>query len=489
MALACGEVLGRYEIVRLLGRGGMAEVYLANMRGLGGFVKEVALKCVLPELVAEAELTQMFLDEARTAARLQHPNIVQVFDIGQEGNQLFFAMEYVRGTDARAVLREAQGHAVPLGRAVAIALGTAAASHHAHELGVIHRDISPSNVLISSAGIIKLADFGIAKAASNRNVTQSGVVKGKLGYMSPEQCRGGALDRRSDIYSLGVLLYQLSTGRLPFAETNPLAFAKTLATRDPPPPTQFVEGYPTELEQIVLRAIARDPANRFATAAELERELAKFSTQYGLDVSPRALAADTEPTSNDAALASLSPSFVTASVAFASSPEPTAVTVAASPRRRRRPRAVVGLAVVATAIGAALVAHRVVSSGSSGAPVASPPAMPPVGAGAQPPTHARADEPVMPAVATPAPAAPPPPTPHARTQPAEREAAQRDVGKRDPARAQTGRARARKSSNSLEKPPVAKPPVAKPSVAKPSASSEQLSTSPDDPLPGAWRPN
>ncbi len=481
MTLAGGEVLGRYEIVRLLGRGGMAEVYLAHMRGLGGFVKEVALKCVLPEVQAEADLTQMFLDEARTAARLEHPNIVQVFDIGQEREHLFFAMEYVRGTDARALLAGAQGRAVPLAQAIAIAIGTAAASHHAHELGVIHRDISPSNVLISSAGIVKLADFGIAKAASNRSVTQSGVVKGKLGYMSPEQCRGRALDRRSDIYSLGILMYQLTTGRLPFAETNPLAFVQRLATQDPTPPTQFVDGYPAELEQIVLRAIARDPADRYATAAELERVLERFATRHGLDVSARALAMAGESHSvagtNDA---SLSPSFVTASVVSAASPELTVATTAmpVRPARRRRPRAVLAIAVTMTVLGGAFVAHRMTSTHSDTPPTRQSQQSPPPQPSAQlsipsarPPSTSAVDAPPLaPAVASPATAAPAAAAPPARTQPTKRDVA----SKREPVRAQSTRTRARKSSEPSK---------------QPAARSTDVPTSPDDPLPGTWRPN
>ncbi|MBA3817273.1 MAG: protein kinase [Deltaproteobacteria bacterium] len=496
MALVAGEILGRYEILRSLGRGGMAEVYLAQMRGLGGFVKEVALKCVLPDLLAEPELTQMFLDEARTAARLEHPNIVQVFDIGQEGGHLFFAMEYVRGTDARTLLRTTDaGGALPLGPAIAIVLGTAAASHHAHERGVIHRDISPSNVMISSAGIVKLTDFGIAKAASNRNVTQSGVIKGKQGYMSPEQCRGRTLDRRSDIYSLGVLLYQLTTGRLPFAETNPLDFVEHVLTRDPVPPSRLVERYPSTLEEIVLRAIAREPAERFATAAELERALEEVVRELGLDVSSRVLAQTTE-LDRDVSSAPLSPSYETASLAPSYETAPSAVLTAVtvpharrlapepptiaqpSPRGARGRRAAIGGAILAAAIGGGLAVHYVVGNSSSRPPSASsnepsssaahdkiskPPSMieRPAGGALLPATSdapsRRGVGPTPPSpestlLATPEPRAPEP---------------------RAPARAQSGRARSRPRVDVIK---------------KPAAPSAAPSTDPDAPLPGTWRP-
>jgi eukaryotic-like serine/threonine-protein kinase len=474
VALLAGDVLGRYEIVRLLGRGGMAEVYVAKMRGIGGFVKEVALKCVLPELLAEAELTQMFLDEARTSARLEHPNIVQVFDIGQETGHLYFAMEYVRGSDVRALLGRAETDRAPvaLGAALAVASGTAAASHHAHELGVIHRDISPSNILISSAGTVKLTDFGIAKATSNRNVTQSGVVKGKLGYMSPEQCRGKVLDRRSDIYSLGILMYQLTTGRLPFAETNPLAFAEEVLRRDPVPPSQLVAGYPSKLEQIVMRAIERSPDARYRTAAELQHDLSVVVRELGIDASPAVLAACVASAPVDIS-APLSPSFVTASLDAPADPltdnSPTVPSTPlardlVTPRKRRWP---IGLAIAATAVAGGFIVHRVMRTSSHGAPAMT--IMP------QPSSSDHTPAAPPPAEATETAVRDMPPAEPATTRPESSERA---------AQAMPTTASAPSKRESTRRSSVR--PKTKQVKNEPSGSG--LSNDPDAPLPGSWRP-
>ena len=225
----------------------------------------------------------MFLEEARLAAQLDHPNVVQVHDIGQEGGEYFFTMEYVHGETLLAILREgaAAGDELPLALAVFIASEVAAGLHHAHErvgfegkrLELIHRDMSPSNVLVSFEGAVKVADFGIAKAAESAHKTTSGARKGKTAYMSPEQCTGNALDRRTDIWSLGLMLYEMTTGQRPFRGTTQFTLMEQIVRGTPAPPGELVPGYPAALEAVVLRALARDREDRPATALELRESL------------------------------------------------------------------------------------------------------------------------------------------------------------------------------------------------------------------------
>jgi serine/threonine protein kinase len=219
--LVPGQRLGRYQLIKRLAIGGMAEIFLARVVGLEGFEKRVVLKSILAQHATDEEWVQMFLEEARLAATLQHPNIAQVFDVGRDRNVHFFTMEYVRGADVRRIMKAAERRGgVPLEVAVAIVIGAAAGLHYAHDktddagrpLGIVHRDVSPANVLVSEDGAVKVVDFGIAKAALRRAATRTGTIKGKAGWISPEQCRGDRLDRRSDIFALGILLYELTTG-------------------------------------------------------------------------------------------------------------------------------------------------------------------------------------------------------------------------------------------------------------------------------------
>jgi serine/threonine protein kinase len=287
-----GSRLGRYELVRRLAIGGMAELYLARTGGVGDFNKLVALKRILPQLAATEDFRRMFLDEARLAATLHHPNVAQVFDVGSEGDELFFAMEYVDGQDLGRVMRAAaaRGVAMPLEVAVGIVMGVAAGLHYAHErtdergqpLHIVHRDVSPANVLVGKDGAVKLVDFGIAKAASQRTLTRQGLLKGKVAYMSPEQCMSRPIDRRSDVFALGILLYELTTGTTLYAGESDYAILHQIADVDVPRPSSRAAGYPPALEQIVLAALRRDPAARIPTAEALQLDLETFARQNDL---------------------------------------------------------------------------------------------------------------------------------------------------------------------------------------------------------------
>ena len=310
-----GQWLGKYEVLGLLASGGMAELYLARGRGLDGFEKLVALKRVLPHLARDQEFVGMFLDEARLAGTLDHPNIASVIDIGRAQGNYFFAMEYVHGRDLRSVLREAApGDGLSLACGLAIVTQAAAGLHYAHErrdpdgrpLGIVHRDVSPSNVLISYDGGVKVIDFGIARVAAHDRTTVAGVRKGKIGYMSPEQCLGYPMDRRSDVYNLGILLYETTTMRRLFAPDNEFAVMNRISRGDVTPPSKVVDGYPEALERIVLRALARDADERYPTAAELQNDLELFAQTEGMRVSPTVLAGTMHALFGDVAYPSVS---------------------------------------------------------------------------------------------------------------------------------------------------------------------------------------
>jgi hypothetical protein len=288
------ETLGRYQLLRRLARGGMAELFLARATGLEGFEKLVVVKRILPVHAAEGEMVRMFLQEARLAATLHHPNIAQVYDIGEAAGAYFFSMEYVDGVDLRWLNQQV----VPVEQVVAIAIGTAAGLHYAHErtdarghpLGIVHRDVSPSNVLVGRDGIVKLVDFGIARAADHRHDTRPGMLRGKVAYMSPEQCRGQPLDRRSDLFSLGTVLYELATGTRLFDEESDLATMNRIAAGDVPPPSARRPGFPRRLEAVLLRALAADRQRRYQTAQELQLELESWARDEKMVTSPLALA-------------------------------------------------------------------------------------------------------------------------------------------------------------------------------------------------------
>lgn len=283
---------GRYELLGRLGSGGMAEVYLARAVGLEDFEKIVVLKRVLPDRVDDRSYAAMFRDEARVAATLEHPNIVHTHDIGIKDDECFFTMEYLHGEDLKAILAASNKarEQLPLELALQIAVGCAAGLHHAHEqtdyaghpLNIVHRDVSPSNIIVTRQSGVKLIDFGIAKAASDKEHTGVGVLKGKVAYMSPEQCRGEVLDRRSDIFALGIVLYEMITMERPFRAPNVLGTVHKLLGSEPAPPRQLRPDCPPELERIVVKALQKDVRERYQTAFEMQEELEMAARDFQL---------------------------------------------------------------------------------------------------------------------------------------------------------------------------------------------------------------
>jgi len=279
--------VGKYELVRKLAIGGMSEVFLAKFEWAQGLEKTVVVKRMLSHMAEDPNFVAMFLSEARLASQLNHPNIIQILEFGESDGHSFLAMEYVDGPSLRTLSRtfQRQGVPLPLSHCARIVACCCEALSHAHELldpatgkslQLVHRDVSPDNILISRGGAVKLGDFGVAKAASQAHRTKTGTVKGKLSYMSPEQLRADPLDRRADIYSLGVLLYELVAGAKPFSAPNELDLIHAMLHKERIPLLSRRPDTPLELERIVNRALERDRELRYSDCRAMHADLEQF---------------------------------------------------------------------------------------------------------------------------------------------------------------------------------------------------------------------
>ena len=291
---------GKYRLVRPLAVGGMAQLYLASLDGPDGFSMQCVVKTILPEFAVLPDFNEMFINEAKVAALLQHPNIVQVYDFGRDDGRYFLAMEYVRGASLQQVLREACRAGMTLGPRFAVAIGAqmcdamgyaqALKGPDGRPLNLVHRDLTTGNILISSGGVAKLTDFGIVKTELNTSATAAGVVKGKYPYMSPEQIRAEPIDHRSDIFSLGVVLYEVATGVALFRRRSLVDTIAAVAHAQVRRPTEFLLGFPPQLEKVLLKALSLAREDRFQSFAELGQALDSFRSSRNWTSSSRELA-------------------------------------------------------------------------------------------------------------------------------------------------------------------------------------------------------
>jgi serine/threonine-protein kinase len=272
-----GDRLGPYEVLEEMARGGMATLFLGRFRGPGGFQRRVVIKVVHPEIADDPEMVRMFLDEARLSASIQHPNVVHVEALGEHDGAHYLVMEHIAGVTVVDVLRSLirRGESMPVDVAVAVTAEVAKGLHAAHEseddagrpLGIVHRDVSPQNVLVSRRGFVKVIDFGVAKATHRLSKTATGAVKGKLAYMSPEQLAGKDIDRQADVFSLGVVLWEMLTLRRLFYRKNDLEVILAIREGIVEPPSRLRAGIPPKLDDVILTMLAKDRTERFATTA------------------------------------------------------------------------------------------------------------------------------------------------------------------------------------------------------------------------------
>ena len=282
---------GKYYLLERINVGGMAEVFKAKSFGVEGFERIVAVKRILPSIAEDQEFITMFIDEAKVAVQLTHANIAQIFDLGKVGDSYFIAMEYVHGRDMRAIFDRSRKieQKIPIPMACYTIMKVCEGLDYAHnkkdaagrDLNLVHRDVSPQNILISYDGEVKVIDFGIAKAACRSAKTQAGILKGKFGYMSPEQVRGLPLDRRSDIFSVGIVLYELLTLERLFQGESDFSTLEKVRNVEIMPPSTYNKDIPEELEQIVLKALSKEVEDRYQTAMDLHDDLQSFMYTSG----------------------------------------------------------------------------------------------------------------------------------------------------------------------------------------------------------------
>ena len=286
-AMQPGTRLGRYELLVPIARGGMARVWAARHARVSAASRSSSrLKTILPHLAEEPEFERMFLDEARIASGVHHPNVCEIYELGEEQRTLYLAMEWVSGDSLARVLRASGKTEAADPRVIARVIADACAGlHAAHELtdeegralGVVHRDLSPHNILLTADGTAKVADFGVAKALGQlHEATSAGQLKGKIAYMAPEQVTGAGIDRRSDVFSLGCVLYEATTGQRPFRGDGDHQVMHAVLKGEVAPPTSLLRGYPQELERIVMRALSAQPILRYPTAERMRFALEEF---------------------------------------------------------------------------------------------------------------------------------------------------------------------------------------------------------------------
>jgi len=283
---ASDRKFGKYELLAHMATGGMADIFLARQTGIAGFEKLLVVKRILTHLAREEFFVKMFLDEARIAARLNHQNVVQTYDLGCENNQYFIAMEYLEGESLAELMRTIfkMGEKIPPYLVAGIMLQTCDGLHHAHSLvgpdgkpmNLVHRDVTPQNIFVLYTGGVKLMDFGIAKATHRSSYTTTGTLKGKFRYMSPEQVKNLPLDARSDIFSSGVVLWEMLTGRRLFHQTSELEILTAIAKEDAPPPSSINPQVPWDLDAIALKALNRSRELRYQSAAEMRMDLSQL---------------------------------------------------------------------------------------------------------------------------------------------------------------------------------------------------------------------
>ncbi len=293
------RLFGKYRLLRDLGAGGMAQIYLAAIDGPGGFEKQCVVKKILPEHAKNPNFAQMFIHEAKVAAMMSHQNIVQVFEFALEGENYFLAMEYVSGSALGRLMRAARKLGSALGPQVAVdvGLGIGHALEYAHAMqaadgtpmGIVHRDVSPENILVSRDGAVKLTDFGVVKSSMNAEATVAGVVKGKWAYMSPEQVTNQRVDGRSDLFSLGIVMYEACVGRRLFRGDSVAATVTALTSGTITPPSALVPDVPAGLDAIIMKALERSPARRYQSATELLHDLEAFRANQGWQPARRKL--------------------------------------------------------------------------------------------------------------------------------------------------------------------------------------------------------
>ena len=371
-------VFGRYEIIRRLAIGGMGEIFLARQSGIPGFERLAILKRLLPDLVESEEAVQRFLDEARVAATLNHPNIVAIYEVGAWEGQYYIAMEYIHGPSLAVVLRElnkAKTYIPPMVAAriirdVAVALDCA---HFAKDgsgtpLNIVHRDVSPQNIMVRADGITKVLDFGIAKAAMRASRTSTGEIRGKLRYMSPEQITGKPLDHRSDQFSLGVVFWELCARRRLFSDDDPVRTLREVLRSTIPMLPQVIPGFPVELDAIAQKMLQRDPEQRFARCLEVATAIEGYMSMLSQPVPDARVAEFLRNAVGEAFVAPIveaTPSRSNFNIQFRSSTGEQLGTALAR-RKKRRLLAAVG-AVIASVAGIALTVALWPGTSSSGA--------------------------------------------------------------------------------------------------------------------------